>query len=92
MADGTSGDELVKRAKAVRTKADLAAFVRLLLRNYREHPAEWENDSLGLYLEGLAGFVEDLQGYYSNAGAEVDPDRPGWRVLAELLLAARVYE
>ena len=87
-----SGDALVEKAEAIQSKADFDAFVQLLLRNYREYPDEWENNTLELFLQGLAGFVESMEGYYSNVGAKVDLERPGWRVFADILLAARVYE
>lgn len=90
--NGLSGDALVEKAEAIQSKADFDAFVQLLLRNYREYPDEWENNTLELFLQGLAGFVENMEGYYSNVGVRVDLERPGWRVLADILLAARVYE
>jgi hypothetical protein len=92
MMSGLSGDALVERAEGVLTKGDFAAFLHLLVRNLRDHPEEWENATLEQYLEGLCGFVEGMEGYYSNVGATVDMARPGWRVLADVLLAGRVYE
>jgi hypothetical protein len=86
------GDALVERAAAVRTRADFAAFVQLLLRNYREHPEEWENATLDAFLGGLCGFADGMEGYYANIGVPVNPDAPSWRVVADTLLAARVYE
>jgi len=89
---GLSGDALVERAESVSSKEDFAAFLNLLVRNLRDHPEEWENANLEQYLQGLCGFVEGMEGYYSNVGATVDMTRPGWRVLADALLAGRVYE
>ena len=86
------GDELVRKGKSISSKIDFAEFVELLFQNYRNHPDEWENDSLGAFLQGLVGFVRDMEGYYQNFGIEVDLDRPGWREFADVLLAARVYE
>lgn len=86
------GDALVEKGEAIASKADFTDFVRLLFHNYRNHPNEWENGSLNLFLQGLVGFVENMEGYYQNLGAAVDLERPGWRVFADILLAARVYE
>jgi hypothetical protein len=83
---------LIDRGEAVISKADFTEFARLLLQNYRSHPDEWENGSLDLFLEGLAGFVEKMDAYYQNVGLEMDLERPSWRVFADILLAARVYE
>jgi hypothetical protein len=90
--DDIQGDALVEKGEAVDSKADFTEFVRLLLLNYRQHPGEWENNSLELFLEGLIGFVENQEGYYRNVGAAVNLERPNWRVFADILLAARVYE
>jgi hypothetical protein len=88
----SSGDALVERAESILTKEDFTAFLHLLMRNRREHPEEWENASLEQYLEGLCGFAEGIEGYYANIGVKVDMRKPGWRVFADVLLAARIYE
>ena len=46
---------------------------------------------LPAFLEAMAAWVEDMEGYYQNRGEEL-PDQPRWRTLGEILLAARVYE
>jgi hypothetical protein len=86
------GDAIVERAAGIRTKEDFTTFLYLLMRNFREHPEEWENTSLEHYLQGLCGFAEGIEGYYANTGAGADMTTPGWRVFADMLLAARVYE
>ena len=86
------GDTLVEKGEAVASKADFTEFVRLFLHNYRNHPEEWENGSLDQFLQGLVGFVENMEGYYQNVGIAVNLERPNWRVFADILLAARVYE
>ena len=48
----------------------------------------------GPMLEGwlsLAAWAEDMDGYYLNAGGPV-PEQPTWKTLADMLLAARIYE
>lgn len=89
---GLSGDALIEKAETIQSKMDFAAFMQLLLQNYREYPDEWENNTLELFLEGLASFIENVEEYYSNIGIEIHLDRPSWRALADFLLAARVYE
>jgi hypothetical protein len=89
---GLFGDALVERAKGILTKEDFTAFLHLLVRNFREHPEEWENATLEPYLQGFCGFAEGIEGYYSNIGVGADMKKPGWRVFADMLLAARIYE
>jgi hypothetical protein len=63
-----------------------------LLINLRDHPEEWENKTLSEYLQGLAGFVQGLEGYYKNRSEEIDLEQPVWQIFTDILRAARVYE
>lgn len=86
------GNALVEKAEAIRTREEFIDFVRGLIENHRRHREEWGNDTVESFLFGLLGFCRDMEGYYRNLGQSVDVDRPSWRTLADLLLAARVYE
>jgi hypothetical protein len=74
----------------VRTRDDFVALVRSLIANVEDAPEEWENVTLPAYLEALAAWVEDRDGYYQNRGEPV-PD-VSWKAVADILLAAKVYE
>jgi hypothetical protein len=87
-----SGDTLVEMAETIGTKDEFVAFAKAFLENFRHHPEEWENDSLESFLVGLAGFAQNSEGYYVNIGAAIDPAAPTWRLFADILLAARIYE
>ena len=50
----------------------------------------WENDTLPSYLEALAGWLEDCEGYYANKGRPLPLD--SWEIMADALRAARIYE
>jgi hypothetical protein len=80
---------LSEQAQKVKTREDLAAFVRALHKDLAA--GEWENKDLGSYLEGLAGFVGDLEGWFKNKNQK-PPAQPDWKLLAEILLAATMYE
>jgi hypothetical protein len=86
------GDALVEAAERVSSREEFAAFVKALATNCARHPDEWDNSTLDAFVQGLAGFVEDVEGYYANSRADINCDLPSWRVFAEMLLAARVYE
>jgi hypothetical protein len=79
-------------AEKITTKDEFVAFAKALLANFQQHPEEWENNTLVLFLHGLAGFAQNSEGYYANIGVAADPAQPSWRTFADLLLAARVYE
>jgi hypothetical protein len=86
--DGADLNQILQR---VQTREDFSQFVRLLLAHLRQKPEEWENRDLASYLEALSAWVEDMEGYYQNAG-QVVPEHPTWKTLGQILLAAKVYE
>jgi len=64
------------------TRSDFEKFLEELRNNYATHKSEvWDNDTLGSFLEGLYGY-----NYKANN------DKPSWKLFAQMLLAARVYE
>lgn len=75
----------------IRTREDFAEFVKAVSRDLRDNPTSWSNTSLQSYLEALAAWVDDMDGYYSNRGRLI-PEQPDWPIVADMLMAARVYE
>ena len=47
--------------------------------------------TLADYLEAMAAWIQDAEGYYRNSGQPV-PQQPSWHNFAEILSAAKVYE
>ncbi|HEY5722707.1 MAG TPA: hypothetical protein VIT45_10330 [Allosphingosinicella sp.] len=86
-----SGD-LFDRASAVASRADFLCFLEYLRADRADNKGEWENNDLGSFLAGLEGFCHDIDGYYLNAGEVVDVETITWRMAAQMLLAATVYE
>ena len=78
-------------AGTVRSRDDFVVFVRALAAFRARRPDEWENPDLPRYLDALARWVEDMDGYYAGRGQPV-PKQPSWRVLADILIAAAMYE
>jgi len=85
------GDDLFDFAKTVNSREDFVKFVAYLNNDYQQKRDEWQNKTLEQFLNGLAGFANDMKGYYKNMGEEVDIERITWRMAAEMLLAATVY-
>ena len=68
-------------------------FLHLVLRaNLLQHPDTWENNTLPEFLEALAAYTEDIQGYYNNINANVDAEKPDWSTFADIFKGAIVYE
>ena len=74
------------------SRNDMIRFIYSLQDDLKAHPEQWENRDLDTYLGALAAFLGDADGYYRNAKADVDADVPSWRLLADCLQAAAVYD
>jgi hypothetical protein len=77
--------------ETIRSREDFVSFVKSLRASLSTDSNGWENRNLGSYLEAVAAWVEDMDGYYENRGQPV-PQQPDWKVLGEILLAATLYE
>lgn len=82
---------VIPPTEAVTTREELAAFVALLAREAQQAPKDWENTDLHSFLEALAAWISDMDGYFVNRSEKV-PEQPSWRTLAQMLAAATVYE
>ena len=84
------------KTNSIKSKDDLVAFLKLLNKEYKENGDSWENGTLPDFLEALTSWAEDMDGYYANLGlaSEIDLEQNSalWRVFADMLMAARVYE
>jgi hypothetical protein len=77
--------------EGIGSKADLVKFIEALAGDLQAHPEGWENASLERYLNALASWLEDSDGYYRNRGLQ-PPTSPTWKTVAEMLIAAKMYE
>ncbi|MGD1221713.1 hypothetical protein AB9Q10_25215 [Streptomyces krungchingensis] len=75
----------------VDSREDLAAFVRSQQGSHAEDGSSWQNRDLPSFLEALAAWIDDADGWYRNAGREL-PDSGDWRFFARALRAATIYE
>lgn len=86
-----TGDDLFDYAAKIGSRQDFIKFVEYLNADYRERKEEWQNGNLESFLGGLAGFANDMAGFYKNMGETVDVETVTWRMAAQMLLAASVY-
>jgi hypothetical protein len=82
---------LEEAQRKIATREELIAFVSLLRQDLDQHAEQWENATLESYLEALQAVLTDWRGRFVNRG-EVAPEVPSWCLIAEILLAASVYE
>ncbi len=74
------------------SKDDFSKFLDLLHQDYKINKSLWENADLEDFLEALSVYSRDVEGYYNNLKINIDPKQPSWRLFADILLGARVYE
>ncbi len=86
-----SGPGRQEQIDAIQSSADLARFVASLADEIARDPEAWENNDLPSFLEAMAAWIIDLDSYYRNRGQPA-PEQPTWKVLADILTAATMYE
>ena len=85
-------DDLEESTQSINSKEEFALFLERLRIDYQTNEDEWENTSLPEYFHGMIGFCMQADNYYQNIGVDFDCEQPSWRLFADILLAARVYE
>jgi hypothetical protein len=83
--------ELSEILNSISKKEDLIEFLAKLRKDYNQSPEDWENDNLERFLEAMEAWLTDMDGYFQNIG-EPSPSTPSWKLIAQILLAARSYE
>ena len=82
--------DLNSLSESVSTREEFSSFVRALQSDLIHNAHTWQNGSLDSFLEAMAAWVDDMDGYYRNkTGPMVEPS---WTVFAHILAAARLYE
>lgn len=84
--------ELRETTDSIKSKSDFVSFIDELLLDYKYNKEKWENNSLETFLEALSGYTDDIEGYYKNNSIDVNLENPSWRVFADCLYGARIYE
>ena len=82
---------LHEQVEVIKTREDLVQFMTSMSRRLAEAPEEWTNKDLASFLEAMAAWTADMDGYYQNRG-ETPPEQPSWKTLADILMAATMYE
>jgi hypothetical protein len=73
----------------VGTRDDFARFLSAVVADFRSTgEAEWENGTLGRFLDGLAAFADARV----VEAAELDQEQASWSLFAEIVRAATGYE
>lgn len=82
---------LEHRVSGPLTREELVSFLDQLADSYLDEPERWENADLVSFLRAWSAWLDDMDGYFVSRGEPV-PSEPSWQLVAQMLLAARVYE
>ena len=78
--------------KTVQSRQELIDHLFRLLDDFDGAGNEWENKDIYTFLQAMAAWLNDSEGYYRNVGQPVDVNKPSWQIFADALSAAAVYE
>jgi hypothetical protein len=78
---------LSNQVNNIKTRGDFIVFVQALKKDIKQNPDAWTNTSLANYLEALAIWTADMDGYYINQKRPV-PENIPWNVFADILMGA----
>lgn len=67
-------------------------FLQLLRQDFLSNPEQWENKTVPDFLEALAAYSSDIQGYYDNTKQNYNADEPSWLLFADIFKGAKIYE
>ncbi|GAA3970300.1 DUF7660 family protein [Hymenobacter antarcticus] len=77
---------------AISSRQDFVVFLQQLRSDYLKNGKDFENQNLGDFLEALSAYAADIPGYYNNMSMAVNADTASWRVFADMLRGATIYE
>ena len=84
-------NDLDRVAQDVHDRRDLAIFLGQMADDFRDNYDSWENTTIYAFLDGLSAWLASADNLYRNLHREL-PEQPSWAFVAEMFLAARVYE
>ena len=81
----------MREPESVETRIELVGYIEALRHDLAANPNGWENATLDDFLEALEAYTRDIDGWFANRG-ELMPEQPTWKLVAQLLTGARIYE
>jgi hypothetical protein len=73
-------------------RSSFIVFVNTLREQLTTGDPTFINVNLVDFLDALNWYAEDIQGYYDKTVQVVNADVPSWKVFADLLKGASIYE
>ena len=83
---------LATQLQNVRSRGDVGAVAETIASMYEEGYAGIQNFTVPEYLSALARWLGDAPGLHKYREAGGFPESPDWKLVAEILWAAAIYE
>jgi hypothetical protein len=83
-------EDLARDRPRVQTRQELLDLICKLLDE--NDAVDWENETAYRFLQGLAAWLNDADGFYESIAEATDPNHASWQLFADALQAARAYE
>lgn len=83
---------MIKKPEQVHTRSEFSQYVDYLLNAMGGDKEKSENVTVTSFLVALSAYSKDVDGYYKNMNIPIDPDKPSWRLFADLITGATIYE
>jgi hypothetical protein len=59
-------------------------FIGAMHEDLLQNSKDWENSTLDGFLDALAAWTTDMDGYFQNLGEQAPP-QPSWRLIGRML-------
>ena len=76
----------------INSRKEFINFLEGLLKEYQEHPENWENHKIEDFLEAMIRYSDSVQQYYKNTDQDINADEAQWKVFADIIKGASIYE
>ena len=86
------GDDLVDYADKIKTKKEFDYFLECFVAECANSHPNWQNTTLIDFLVGLENFSHQMGNVFHHDDEVVDTEVATWRLFAQMLGAATVYE
>lgn len=73
-------------------KKTFSKFAEDLLMDYKKNGETWEVNRIDDFIENINRYAEDIDGYYKNMHFDTSAETPTWRIFAQILKGATIYE
>ncbi len=71
---------------------DRPSFVEFVETLLAENKQEWEVHNIEQFIENISAYAQDIDGLYHNLGFDTSAETPTWRIFAQILKGATIYE